>query len=68
MRVGADEGLRRDHYLVAYLPPGDDLAQIFKVDLMDDAVTGRDNTQSLDRLLCPFEEGEALAVSFVFVL
>ncbi len=59
MRVGADEGVRE----VPAVPLLDDAGEVLEVDLVDDAGVRRDDTEVVEGLLAPAQEGVALSVA-----
>ncbi len=62
MRVGADERVRIENVAVAEHAFG----EILEIHLVHDADAGRDESESLESLLAPFEEFVALAVALEF--
>ena len=62
MRVGTEYGIGKPY--AVFFPHA--ARQVFHVDLMDDAVAGRDDADGLERALRPFDEAVALGVAFEF--
>ncbi len=63
MAVGADDGVGQQQPVGAR---SDDRGEPFQVYLVDDALTRRDDPQSVEGALGPLEEGVALCVAGVF--
>ena len=64
MRVSANHRIGVEDTVLLKDNPGEPL----KVDLMDDAVARRDNSEVCEGSLAPLEEGEALSVPVEFDL
>ncbi len=68
VRVSADKAIGESHLSVVLGLGHHHLAQIFQVDLMDNAGGRRDNAEVLERALAPFEELVALAIALELAL
>ena len=68
MAVGADQCVGIGDDLAILLAGPHRLRQVFEIDLMADAGTGRHDAEIVERLLAPAQELVALAIAFVFEL
>ena len=62
VRVSTEHGIGEPH--AVFFP--DAARQVFHVDLVDDAVAGRNNTHGFEGTLCPFDETIALGIALEF--
>ncbi len=66
MAVGADEGVGVGDGAVAAFAQPYDLREVFQIDLMTDAGTGRHDAEIIERRLSPAQEDIAFLVAFEF--